>query len=402
MALAITVNARGGKDLKVDIYGAQQTLNKQSPYKNPAGEYDSRPLFRYAPGFALMVYPFILASKPYRVVNTNLVIDDIGPSVFAWYFFKIILLFLSAVILLKLIPSVSAQTSIRNLKISFLLASPLIGLELANGQNKIIALFFMLLALWLFKKNRLFVSALCFCLALTVYVPLCFFAAYFILRDKKFILSFIAAVFVVFLFIPSLVFGFDFNIYLLKDWFHNLKPFCLASSYATYIDLRESSQSLPSAVGRMFVRGFTANFTYLISPLAIHLIIKVTTIFILAVSCIASWKRLAPDSEGLRYVIFFILSMILPQYCIFYMWSWALVFYFAIFNYASYPEVSGGKKKFLFTLAAVLFIATVSICFKIFSRFSVLFWGTVFLWAGIASVLIQNAWGKIKISKGET
>lgn len=399
LALSITLYFRGGKDLKVDIYGAQQTLHKQSPYKNPGGEHDQRPLFRYAPGFAIMVYPFILKSKPYQMVNYDLAIGDITPSVFAWYFFKIFLLLLSGIILLKLIPSISSQISIRNLEISFLMALPTIGCELANGQNKIIALFFMLLALWLFKKNRLFVSALCFCLALAVYVPLSIFAFYFVLRNKKFILSFVAAAFVIFLLLPSLVFGVNFNIYLLKEWFHHLRPFCLTNSYSTYIDLRVSSQSLPSAVGRMLVSGHTGNFKYLISPLAIHGIIRAVAIIMLLVSCIAAWKRLTPDSEGLCYIIFFILAMILPQYSITYMWSWSLVFYFAIFNYVSYPEVSHRKKKFMFLLAAVLFIGTISICFKVLNRFSVLFCGTVFLWAGIVSVLMHKTWGKDRTNR---
>jgi len=402
LVLAVTVYIRGGKDLKVDIYGAQQTLNKQSPYQNPGGEHDLRPLFRYAPGFAIMAYPFLLQSKPYRVVRTNLEIDDINPSVFAWYFFKILLLFFSAIILLELIPSISRKTSIRNLQISFLMASPLISLELSNGQNKIIALFFMLLALWLFKKSRFFVSALCFCLAMTVYVPLCFFAVYFLLRDRKFIISFIAAVFVIFLLLPSLVFGVNFNISLLKDWFLHLKPFVFANSYASYVDLRVSSQSLPSAVGRIFVSGSTGYFKYLISPFAIHIIIKTATLIMLVVSCLAAWKRLLPDSEGLRYVIFLILAMLLPQYSITYMWSWALVFYFVIFNYISYPEVPQGEKRFMFMLAAVLFIATISIGFKIFNRFSVLFWATVFLWLGVASILIRKTWGKIQLNRSGT
>jgi len=402
LVLAVTVYIRGGKDLKVDIYGAQQILNKQSPYQNPGGEHDLRPLFRYAPGFAIMVYPFLLQSKPYRVVRTNLEIDGINPSALAWYFFKILLLFFSAIILLELIPSISREVSIRNLELSFLIASPLISLELSNGQNKIIALFFMLLALWLFKKSRLFVSALCFCLALTVYIPLCFFAIYFLLRDKKFIVSFIAAALVIFLLIPSLVFGVNFNIYLLKDWFFHLKPFILANSYASYVDLRVSSQSLPSAVGRIFVSGQTGYFKYLISPAAIHIIIKAATMIMLLVSAIAAWKRSFPGSEGLRYVIFFILAMLLPQYSITYMWSWVLVFYFVIFNYISYPEISQRQKRFMLMLAAVLFIAAISICSKMFNRFSVLFWVTAFVWAGVAGVLIRKTWLKIPLNKAGT
>jgi len=118
-----------------------------------------------------MVYPFILKSEPYQVIKSDLKIGNIMPSVFAWFFFKIFLLLLCAKILLELIPAVSQEVAKRNLKINFLLSLPLIGCELANGQNKIIALFFMLLAFWLFERKKLFACALCFCLALTVYIP---------------------------------------------------------------------------------------------------------------------------------------------------------------------------------------------------------------------------------------
>jgi len=142
LALSIAVYIRGGKDLKVAIYGAQQTLHKKSPYENPGGRIDPRPLFRYGPGFAIMMYPFLLGSKPYKMAHGDIQIGGIMPSVFAWYFLQLLLLLLIAKIMLKIIPCESRETSIRNLKISFLLALPFIGCELANSQNKIIALFF--------------------------------------------------------------------------------------------------------------------------------------------------------------------------------------------------------------------------------------------------------------------
>jgi len=85
LSLAITLYFRGGKDLKVAIYGAQETLHGESPYDNPV-DSDSRPLFRYAPGFAIMVYPFMLTSKMYRVIDSDLQFDGIMSSVFAWFF----------------------------------------------------------------------------------------------------------------------------------------------------------------------------------------------------------------------------------------------------------------------------------------------------------------------------
>ena len=152
---AITTH-RGGKDLKVGLFGIEQVLQKKSPYDNPTDP--DRPLFRYAPGFTILQYPFLLDSKmisPFKF-------KDITPSVQAWYWTEILALLFSAMILLKIVPAPSKEAGIRNLKIAFLLALPLIGYELANCQNKLIALLFMLLAIYLFEKDRHFLSAVSF------------------------------------------------------------------------------------------------------------------------------------------------------------------------------------------------------------------------------------------------
>jgi hypothetical protein len=384
ITLAIVARNRGGRDLKVGLFGVEQVLQKKSPYENPLDP--KRPIFRYAPGFAILQYPFLLKSKmvaPFEFQN-------IAPSIFAWYLAVILSLAASAVILLKIIPSAAKDISIRNLKVSFLLAMPLIGYELSNCQNKLIALFFMLLALFLFERKRLFWAALSFCLALTVYVALLPFLFYFVIREKKFILSFIVAVLIVFFVLPSLILGVKFNIFLLKEWFvRTLKPFFFTNSYAAYIDLRNSSQSLPSAIGRIFVSGKTGSFKYLISPLFVHIIIRVFSAIIVLLSCLAVWRSAKTAAKGLGYAIFLMLALILPQYCIFYTWAWIFVFYFAALNYISYPEVSGGRKRLL--LASV-FISYVPFCLmgvRLFNHLSLIFWATLILWAGMVSILIQ-------------
>ena len=61
-------------------------------------------------------------------------------------------------------------------------------------------------------------SSFFFNLALTVYIPLFAFIFYFILRSRgRYILDFIIGVLLVFFILPSLVYGFGFNLFLLKD-----------------------------------------------------------------------------------------------------------------------------------------------------------------------------------------
>ena len=386
VVMAFVACQRGGRDLKVGLFGAIQTLEKKSPYDNPTDP--DRPLFRYAPGFAILQYPFLLKAK----MTSPFEFENITLSVLLWYLIKIVLLFITGFMLFRLIPCVSKEMSLRNLKISFLLALPLIGYELSNSQNKLPALFFIIASIYFFERDRRFIAAIFFSIALTIYIPLVFFILYFILKDKKFIFSFITAVFIVFIVLPSLVFGFNFNIYLLKEWFDRaIKPFMLTNSYSSYIDLRASSQSLSSAVGRMFVSGSTGNFKYLISPNAIHIIIKALSAIIVLFSGFAIWKQSKDVSKGLGYSIFLILALILPQYCIYYTWGWVFVLYFSVFNYISYPGVASGKKKILLSSVCISFLSICLIGFSSLKHLFLIFWATVIMWLGMAIVSMDKS-----------
>ena len=387
LSLAVVTCYRSGKDLKVGLFGVDQVLHKKSPYENPTDS--NRPLFRYGPAFAIMQYPFMLTSRMVAPFE----FEGILPSVFAWYMVEILALLASMLILLKLIPSPSESIGIRNIKLSFVLAMPLIAYELANGQNKLIALFFMLLAIWLFEQKKALLAAVSFSLALTVYIALFPFVLYFILRSRgRFIFSLIAGAFIIFILIPSVVFGIRFNNFLLKEWFVRcLKPFLLTTSYTTYMELRSSSQSLPSALGRIFIWGRTGSYKYLISPQSVHLIIRAVSATIILLSCLAVWKQPKEISRGLSYLVFLPLGLMMPSYCIWYTWAWLFVFYFAIFNYVGYPQVAVWQKKLLIALAIAMVIASYSIVVGPLNNISVLCWATVLLWAGTVTVLIKNS-----------
>ena len=125
---------------------------------------------------------------------------------------------------------------------------------------------------------------------------------------------------------------------------NGLKPFFMTTSYATYMELRPSSQSLPSAIGRIFVIGRSAPYKYLIPPEAIHVVIRILSTTILAVSLLTVWRRLKPKLLGLSYVIFLLLLLITPSYCIWYTWAYLFVLYFATLNYMSYPDIKKKEK----------------------------------------------------------
>jgi hypothetical protein len=387
ITMAIVTCIREGKDLKVGLFGVEQMLQRQSPYYNPTDA--NRPIFRYAPGFTLLQAPFLLTSKlvgPFEF-------EHILPSVFSWYLAEIIALALSIMLIVKLIPAPSRETAMRNLKISFLLAMPLIAYELSNSQNKLPALAFLLLSIYMFEKNRYFLSAIFLSLALTIYVPLAFFVFYFIFRSRgKYMASLIPAGLLIFIIVPSLIWSVEYNNFLLKEWYVRcLKPFFMTTSYATYMELRPSSQSLPSAIARIFVSGESEPYKYFISPTALHILIRSCTTTILLISLLTVWKRVKPKLAGLSYSVFLPLALIAPSYCIWYTWAYLFVLYFAAFNYLSYPDIERGEKRFLGAALAVLVLSSYSIAIGPLNKISVMFWGTLFYWGSVTAVMLKNA-----------
>ena len=379
----VSLSMRGGRDLNVGLYGVDQVLHGKSPYENISDT--NRPLFRYAPGMAILQAPFLLKSKkvePILYYGIPITFKDMLPSIYAWYLAELAAITLSALILLRLIPPSTKEEGARNLKISLLLSMPFLLYELSNSQNKLVALFFMLAALLLFKKSRMFFSAVFFCLAVTVYSPLLVFILYFILKSRgRFIPWFTAGVFIVFFLVPSAVFGVGFNNYLLKEWFERtIKPFSTAASYVNYLDLRASNQSLPGAVGRLLVPGGTENYLYLVSPVLIHLIIRACSAAIVLLSCIAAWKNSKEASQGLVYSVFLMLALMLPQYCIYYTWAWTFVFYLVALNL---------KDKSLLTACAALFISTCLVGVPFFKNISLIFWTTFVLWGTMVKAALR-------------
>lgn len=384
--MGIVTCVREGKDLKVGLFGVTQVLHRQSPYDNPTDA--NRPIFRYAPGFTIFQAPFLLTSKlvgPFEFEN-------ILPSVFLWYLAEIVALLVSVMLILRLIPAPSRETANRNLKISIILALPLIAYELSNCQNKIMALAFVLMAVYMFEKKKHFFSAVFLSIALTIYIPLFFFAFYFIIRSRgRYITSLALGLAAVFFLIPSIVWGADFNNFLLKDWYMRcLKPFFMTTSYASYMELRVSSQSLPSAIARLFVYGKDAPYKYLISPTALHFLIRIFSTTIFVISIFAVWRRLKPRLLGLSYALFLPLALIMPSYCIWYTWAWLFVMYFATLNYLSYRDIAEQDRKLLTAALAVLCISSYSIAIGPLNYISVMFWGTLFYWGSVAAVLIRN------------
>jgi hypothetical protein len=374
---------REGKDLRVGLFGVVQAFSGRSPYDNPTDP--PRPLFRYAPGFAIIQALFFLSSR--QDAGSLFYFWHAGPSIISWYLFEIACLFGMAFILPKLIPS---RRPVATLIVSFLLALPYIIYELVNCQNKIPALFFMLLAVLLFERKSFFASALAFCVALTIYIPLVFFLAYFLIEaGGRYLSRFLCAAAVVFLGIPALVWGPGFSLYLLGEWFDRcIRPFA-SGGLAGYVDIRNSSMSFPSALAKLFVsKDAQRQYQFFLDPALLGAIVRISCAAILSVTLLSAWMRRNAGSKGLVYAGFLILALLIPQYCIYYTWSWLIFLYFILLNYRDFSGQRMGKVAFI--LGIQLCAASMCMFMPWAKRFSLLSWSTLVLLCGIGLIVMRE------------
>ena len=374
------------KDLGPGLYGAVKAFHGESPYENPWEP--QRTMYRCMPPLALIHRAILFKSKMVGPFH----FEHYRPSVLAWYIIELVALILIGVLALKIVPGEQSKTSNRNLKLAFILAMPLMLYEVCNGQNKVVALCFLMISLFLFERNRLFWSGFFFNWALVMYIPLVFFMIYFLIRSKmRYLFHFVLTGVIVLIVLPSLAWGFKHNLFLLKEWFVScIKPFAVTNSYATYVDLRRTSQSLPSAIARLFVTGSRQQPVFHISPVLLNIIIKSLSFTIVFVSAFVVFRRSSSTLRGLQYSILFVPALLLPQYTLYYTWAFLFVMYFAIFNFMSFRETPTVGKKALFLVTFLFVLGTCLSGFTAFQRLSVLFLPTILYWLVLVWICLRH------------
>lgn len=386
---------RGGNDIKVDIFGAKEVQAGRSPYFNPT--HPERTIYRYAPPFALMMYPFLAVNKIFGItlsradLNISFNYNNITVALVTFYIVKVLMLAGIAYLLLTAMPARCRGKGMNNFKIAFMLASPFIAYELVNNQNKIMALFFLILALALFERSRPWLSGIFFNLAIAIYIPLAAFIIYFLKYKRSYILIFFVTALIVFMVIPSLIVGFDYNNYLMKEWYERcLKPFFLSNSYSGYVvELRKNSQSLPSAVGRMFCERIPGSINYRISPASIGAIVKILSMLLVLLSILAVWLS-SKREKGLQISVLLILSLLLPSYCLVYTWAYFLIIYFFMFDYISNSGAGDIIRKVFLGSGAGIFLAALLMTVEKTFYMSLLCWVTVALWACLVYAMFKS------------
>jgi hypothetical protein len=391
---------RQGNDIKVDIYGAEEVQAGRSPYYNP--HQPERTIYRCAPPFALMMYPFLAVNKLFGVelsradFSAAFNYNNITLTIIAFYTAKALMFVATLYMLLGLFPPKDRQRSIVNLKIAFLLSSPFIAYELVNNQNKLMALFFLMLALFFFERSRPWLSGIFFNMAMVIYIPLAVFMLYFLRYKKSYILMFLAGALVVFILLPSLIIGFDRASQLTLEWYQRcLKPFFFSGAYSEFmIELRKNSQSLPSAVGRMFCsRMPDGSLNYRISPQSIGLIIKILSALLVLSSMLGIWFS-SKKAAGLQVSALLLLSLLLPSYCLVYTWAYLAVVYFYMLDYVDNRRSGDIVKRLFLWSGAAIFAATVLMAVEATFYISLICWVTAVLCACLVFAMFKERFEK--------
>ena len=386
---------RGGNDIKVDIFGAEEVHAGHSPYMNPNDP--GRTIYRYAPPFAIMMYPFLAVNKIFGITlsrgdfSASFNYNNITATLTAFYTAKVLMLAGIAYLFLTYMPARRRDKSAVNLKIAFLLASPFIAYELVNNQNKLMALFFLVLALALFENSKPWLSGIFFNLAISIYIPLAAFLLYFLKYKKSYIMIFGITALIVFIIAPSLIIGFDYNNHLMKEWYVRcLKPFFFSSSYSDFmVELRKNSQSLPSAVGRIFCERTPNGINYHIPPAGISAIIRFLSIFLVISSVLAVWLS-SKKAKGLQISALLILSLLLPSYCLVYTWAYFFIVYFYMFDYMDKAGKDNGIRKIFLGSGIVFFLSMLLMVVEKTFYISLLCWATVILWACLIFAMFKE------------
>jgi len=241
-------------DFKVTYRSAVRVLEKEEIYNLEDGHY----LYKYSPFFALL-FSFL--------------------GLFPFFYAKLFWIFLMGLTFFG-VTKIGKYLVLKHRSpppffylLSFLLVAKFILRELELGQTDFLQLFFIFLFLFFLEKNKKLLCGFFFGLSIMIKLTPLIFIPYLFYR-KRFSVIFSAFFFIlVFLFLPSVFFGFENNLALLKKWYQIL-AFSTPTLFA-----HDGNQSVFGLFYRFFVsteyivyRAYKVNLLSL-NPFTVNLLI---------------------------------------------------------------------------------------------------------------------------------
>lgn len=207
-------------DYRIYVAAGRVMIDEQAnPYADedmvetePDGIVTPHAQYRYAPIFGIALYPISLLPKQFYI--------------FLWLFFNAFLVVKTLVLFKdffpKLLDDKKAFLAISGL--ALFLCIRLIGQNFELGQTTIILVFLSFYSLYLSKKNKDILAGLMLSLAIITKIMPLVLIAYFVFRGNFKTPIYTVLWTVVLVLLPTLFVGWEYNSYLIKEWYGIINP----------------------------------------------------------------------------------------------------------------------------------------------------------------------------------
>lgn len=199
--------------------GRVMTDERANPYlaedmieTEPDGIVTPHAQYRYAPFFGISLYPISLLPKQVYI--------------FLWLFLNAFLVVKTLMLFREFFPRLCEDRSsfLAVSAISIILCIRLIGQNFELGQTTIILVFLSFYSLYLSKQNKDLLAGLMLSLAIITKIMPLVLIGYFIYRGNFKTPTFTVLWTIVFVFLPALIVGWDYNTFLIKEWYGIINP----------------------------------------------------------------------------------------------------------------------------------------------------------------------------------
>lgn len=207
-------------DYRIYVAAGRVMIDEQAnPYADedmvetePDGIVTPHAQYRYAPIFGIALYPISLLPKQFYI--------------FLWLFFNAFLVVKTLVLFKDFFPKLldDKKAFLAISGIALFLCIRLIGQNFELGQTTIILVFLSFYSLYLSKKNKDILAGLMLSLAIITKIMPLVLIAYFVFRGNFKTPIYTVLWTVVLVLLPTLFVGWEYNSYLVKEWYGIINP----------------------------------------------------------------------------------------------------------------------------------------------------------------------------------
>ncbi|UCC71974.1 MAG: DUF2029 domain-containing protein [Gemmatimonadota bacterium] len=286
--------------------------------------------------------------------------------------------------------------------IPLVLAAGIIGSNLETAQVNIVILFFLCLALYLFKRSADLSAGLALGLITALKLTPGLFIVYFAYkRAYRVVLGAVLGLLVCWLLVPPLVLGIDHFTAVMSGWYGRLNPFLVEGTLAEGVaGFRHTNQSLSAAFHRYFTAtpagGGRTDFYINLLSLGYVAADRVVKLLSLVIVVALAWICRTPLGDRHRLMLSFEYALVMIAALFISPISWINHYVVLLFPYTAAvyyvrtrPASRPGRRLILYSLVAS-FLLVSSSASRLLQAFSLPFLGASILAAAMVIVVVRE------------